>query len=94
MAQKHGKVIKKLLEVFLQLIFIDEIENASEIVSREDESYICSCSVDSSFGHDVRKVPLSFDNSVRMFNNGLTLSIYFWILCYSPFVLFDHFSVF
>lgn len=63
MAKKHGKVIRKLPEVFLELIFIDEIEHASEIVSREDESHICSCSVDSFFGHDVRKSPLSFDDT-------------------------------
>lgn len=55
----------KLLEERFQVILVQNIENASEIVGGEDQANVCRSVLNGFFGHDVIKISLSFDDPTK-----------------------------
>ena len=69
----------KVLQVLFERFFVDNVEYPADIEGCKYEPHISRGMFDSPFGHDIIKAPLPFDNSERVFHNGLSPSVGFFV---------------
>ena len=85
---------RQSFQVLFQLIMVENTHDSAQVVNNEYKSNIGRGSFDRLFCHDVRKAPLPFDSSVRVFHNGLSSAVKLFVNNYPVFVSAYHFCVF